>query len=465
MNSNFNEDEILTMLNNIEISENEFSSENLTEIEKKKLKKNIINTVNLKKLRVKKNIIAASIAALMLVSVPLVNSNAFAYITSKLSIIPGIGQVNIENNKGLVLKNSLEANGVTLKSLYMDDTNLIATIQLNSETKYENANYYLKDDKGTTYKLKVSMTDVDGIFKIPSTAYRLEYNGNIQKSSKYTLGVINDKAVFNLKNTDFKDAFPSGILYTATNGSTTLNVTSIEKDKNILKVYYYFTDKFDKKVTCQNIVHNYRSFKVEKYLNQTYLPAPKNSILYPHFELSDEYKNLDYAHDDSDDPNSEHESSFDLNKLKGNKLKLTLPAVTYETGNVEADKTRTDFNLNLSIPTSGKTVLNEIHSYNGFKYKLISLERLSDKKVSLKYTILDNENPKLKATSISFVDSSLPKSNNYSDDSFKNSNGNLEQVITSTKPIGDKLNLDTIYISFSSVGPFEINLDLNSLKH
>lgn len=466
MNSNFNEDEILTMLNDIEISDNEFSGENLNEIEKKKLKKNIMSNVKLKKLRVKKSIIAASVAALMLISVPLVNSNAFADITSKLSIIPGIGQVNIENTKGLVLKNSLEANGVTLKNLYMDDTKLIATIKLNSSKDYQCANYYLKTDDGTTYKLNVTDSSHDeSTPNLSTSTYKLQYEGSIKKSSKYTLGVINSKAVFNLTNNNFKNAFPSGILYTATNGKTTLNITSVKKDKNILKVYYYFANNFNKNTTYEEPLFA-QTFKGEDYCTKNNFIIEKNSVENPKFELSDQYNNMDYGHSDSAQLAFENVASFNLNKLKDSKLKLSIPSMIYSIGNhnsnfksLEEFKKKNDFNINLTVPKNGKNILNEVHEYKGFKFKITSIERLSDKKVSLVYNVLNDENSKLKALDIQLGSTSC---DGVSGDS---TTANITQVLPSNNIIGDKINIDTISIRFASVGPFEVNLNINDIKH
>ncbi|WP_234117220.1 hypothetical protein [Clostridium hydrogenum] len=464
MNSNFNEDEILTMLNDIEITEDELSNEDLTEIEKKKLSKNILNSVKIKKLKIKKTIIASSIAGLMILSVPLVNSNAFADITSKLSIIPGIGQVTIDNNKGLVLKNSLEVNSVTLKNLYMDNTKLVATIHLNSSEDYQCANYYLKTADGITYKLKV--TDASYDESIPnsfSATYKLEYNGFIEKSSKYTLGVINDKATFSLTNNNFKEAFPSGILYTATNGKTTLNITSVKKDKNILRVYYYFTDKFNKNTTNQDpsISFNIGTFKDEEQINST-KGSIESSIDNPHFQLSDEFNNVDYGHDDSAQLSYENVSSFNLDKLKGSKLKLSIPSITYTTGNIkslEEFKKNNDFNISLNVPKSGKTILNEVHEYKGFKFKIISIERLSDKKISLVYTVLNDENSKLKTLDVQLGSTSC---DGGSSDATTN---NVISVLPSNNIIGDKIDIDTINIRFASVGPFNTNINLNNIKH
>lgn len=466
MNSNFNENEILTMLNDIEISENEFSDENLNEIERKKLKKSIMNNVKLKKLKVKKSIIAASAAALILISVPLVNYKAFADITSKLSIIPGIGQVTIENKKGLVLKNSLKENGITLKNLYMDDTKLIATIHLNSSKDYQCANYYLKTDDGTTYKLNVTESSHDeSIPSLSSSTYKLQYEGSIKKSTKYTLGTINSKAVFNLTNNNFKEAFPSGILYTSTNGKTTLNITSVKKDKNILKVYYYFADNFNKNTTYEEPLFA-QTFKGEDYCTKNNFIIEKNSIESPKFQLSDQYNNMDYGHSDSAQLAFENVTSFNLNKLKDSKLKLSIPSIIYSTGNhnsnfksLEEFKKKNDFNINLNVPKSGKNILNEVHEYKSFKFKIISVERLSDKKISLAYNILNDENSKFKTLDVQLGSTLCDGGSNDS------TTTNITQVLPSSNIIGDKITIDTINIRFASVGPFEINLDLNSLKH
>lgn len=54
MNLNLNEDDVLKLLNDVNINENEFSSDDLNEFEKKKICKDIISKVKPKKPKGKK---------------------------------------------------------------------------------------------------------------------------------------------------------------------------------------------------------------------------------------------------------------------------------------------------------------------------------------------------------------------------------------------------------------------------
>lgn len=106
----------------------------------------------------------------------------------------------------------------------------------------------------------------------------------------------------------------------------------------------------------------------------------------------------------------------------------------------------------------GKNILNEIYEYKGFKFKITSIERLSDKKISLVYNVLNDENSKFKTLDVQLGSTSCDGG------SINSTATNITQVLPSSNIIGDKININTINIRFASVGPFEINLDLNSLK-
>lgn len=338
MNSNFNEDEILTMLNDIGLSDHELNSENLTEIEKKKLKKNILSNIKPKKFKIKKGIIAASAAALIIITLPLFKTNNLNVIYSKIAsinkgrpntttVIPNPGQITLANNTGLILNKSLKAQGITLNNLYIDKNKAIASITSDSFIRnYQSAKYTLKDSDGNIYNLKqTKLATGYGT----SMTYKIEFNGSIKPSSNYTLSLIDNKVNFELTTSNFNEIHASKPLYTATSGNTTLNITSIIKNNNILRVDYYFTYKNTDGTkpslsllnpSCFKDDFTEDSYKDASYINNQIKENPNNSYLTIH----DEYGNMNYGH--SYTKTFGNESFFDLKKLKGNKklIKLTI---------------------------------------------------------------------------------------------------------------------------------------------
>lgn len=484
MNSNFNEDEILTMLNDIEISENELSGENLSEDEKKKLKKNIMNKVKLKKLKFKKSIIAACIAGLMLLSIPLFKPHSFNVIYSKftatqqekadtITVIPGLGEVTLANDNGLVLNTALKSGSITLNKLYIDKTKVIASITSDGFiSNYQSAKYALIDNSGNTYNLKQTKlaTGYD-----QSMTYKIEFHGNIQQSSNYTLSLLNDKVTFKLTSSNLAEIHASKPLYTVTSGNTTLNVTSVTKNNNILRVDYYFTYK-NTDGTKPSLFLNpgrFRSNFTEAQpsagnsINKELTENPNSAYL----TVCDEYGNKDYGH--SYTKTFDNESFFDLKKLKGDKLKLILPAVNYELFNDYIDKD--DSNITLNVPKNGKQAINKTYEYKGYKFNILSIERISDQKVRLICKAINSsKDPKIQHLAIcplnsafsctSFINNDYKTENQSNLTSLVPINGSLTSFRSNT-PIGDTLTLNGTNLSYSYEGPFEINLDLNSIKH
>lgn len=481
MNSNFNEDEILTMLNDIELSENEFSSENLNEIEKKKLKKNIMSNVKLKKSRVKKSIIAASIAALLLLSIPLFKPSTFNVIHSKftaaqqekadtITVIPGLGEVTLANDSGLVSNTTLKSGNITLNKLYIDKTKVIASITSDGFiSNYQSEKYTLIDDSGNTYNLKQTKlaTGYD-----QSMTYKIEFHGNIQQSSNYTLNLLNNKVTFKLRSSNLAEIHASKPLYTAISGNTTLNVTSVTKNNDILRVDYYFTYK-NTDGTKPSLFLNPSCFR-DNFTESSYEEAndisneikenPNSSYL----TIRDEYGNMAYGH--SYTKTFDNESFFDLKKLKGTKLKLVLPAVNYELFNDYIDKN--DSNITLNVPKNGKQSINKTYEYKGYKFNIVSIERVSDKKVRLICKAINNSNnPKIQDLAILPFNSTLGGS--FISNSKSENTLNLSSIVpagdelvslrSSDYPIGDTLKLNAINLSYSYKGPFEINLMRNNI--
>ncbi|KEI80100.1 hypothetical protein EXM30_09165 [Clostridium botulinum] len=473
MKLNLNEDDILMLLNDITINENEFSDVDLNEIEKKKICENIISKVQPKKSKSKRNFIAA--AVILLISIPLLISpkNVLANMLEKLTVISGIGEVNVSSNKPRILKNSLKKGNITLANMYVDNNKIIVTLTIEPE-ELTPSYYTVRDEHGNSYELHRS----DNLAMMPDNhigSYRAEYYGEVKKANKYTLNIIDNdkkltKATFKLKNSHFKEAPESKILYTATNGITILNVTSLRKEGNILKVDYYFTDTLPDFKWKRIDTLNYGTFEEGKKWG---LKEPINTKLInnnptdpPNVMISDEYNNAVYGHNNTNYLDQENESLFDLRKLTGKKLKLTVLNVNYSFGNDYVDKNNSfkldnDFKLELDVPKSGRSILNKTGEYKGIKYKIISIERLSNNSVELIYNYINDNNTKLQTHNISFDSITIGENG---ESVTKPYNNNIKHILKLENGIGDKLQLNNIRGSFSSVGPFEIDLDPSTIK-
>lgn len=478
MKLNLNEDDILMLLNDITINENEFSNAELNEIEKKKICENIISKVQPKKSKSKRNFIAAAVIILISISLLISPKNVLANMLEKLTVISGIGEVKVSSDKPKILKNSLKKGNITLANMYVDNNKIIITLTIEPE-ELTPSYYTVRDEHGNSYELHRS----DNLAMMPDNhigSYRAEYYGKVKKANKYTLNIIDNdkkltKATFKLKNSDFKEAPETKILYTATNGITTLNVTSLKKEGNILKVDYYFTDTLPDFKWKSIDTLNYGTFEEAKQwsLQEYGFKEPINTKLINHnpteapsIIISDEYNNAVYGHNNNNYLDQENESLFDLSKLTGKKLKLIVLNVNYSFGNDYVDKNNSfkldnDFKLELDVPKSGKRILNKTGEYKGIKYKIISIERLSNNSVELIYNYINDSNAKLQVHNISLYSINIGENGS---DSTTLYNNNIKHIIKKENRIGDKLQLNNIRCSFSSVGPFEIDLDPSTIK-
>ncbi|MFD3157183.1 DUF4179 domain-containing protein [Haloimpatiens sp. FM7330] len=460
MNKNFSEDEILTLLNDVNISDNELSELNLSDVDKNNISKDVMKKIKHKNSKWKKIAAAASISGILLLSIPFISSNTFAKMMSKLTIISGIGEVKFDN-KGMTLKESKTNNNITLNSMYIDKNKVIVMLSTNNKNKLCNF-ATLEDNKGNIYKIKLN----EGMCKDNIRARKGNFKGNIKKSDKYTLTLGNSKNSFSLNSNDFKEVSEVKNLYTATNGVTTLNITSIKRDKDILKITYYVTDKIHpyKKHPVFKESLNKGTFESEKdaikHGYKKFPPFPSN-IAYPYFELIDEYGHRECGHDSAKPFVNENESLFNLKKLKGKKLKLSLLSVPYW---YNSEKLK----LTLDIPKQGKKTLNRIETFKGFKFTIISIERKSPHLIKLRYTPLDTNNPKLIPTQMNLDVANICecKGNILDDTNRPNKKVTEDTLYTKNNKdvIGDKLEIDGIIMRYSSVGPFEIEFDLDKIN-
>jgi len=363
-------------------------------------------------------------------------------------------------DKGFALKNSMTNNNVTINSMYIDQNKIAVTLTVEHTSKYDGSPYSIRDDKGNVYELKVTNSCVDDYRNM--TAYKAEYIGEVKKASKYTLSVDSHQASFTLNDSDFAEVSSAKTLYTASNGNTALNITSVKREGDILKIDYYSTDypiaAGTNMENSKDKAFNLGTFKDEEQNNERGFKLPESSIEMPYFELSDEYGNKEYGHSSSSNTIDEYQSSFNMKKLKGNKLKLILPSVTYE---YRKKFDTNDSGIELDVPKEGKTMLNRIEEFNGFKYKILSIERLSDKMFALHYEFINDNTSKLQPKPIGMFMNIGEDTYSVGSDLNK---GNLRLVITSRNLIGDKVKVNPTSISYASVGPFEFELDLDKIK-
>lgn len=462
MKLNLNEDDILILLNDINIKENEFSNTELNKIEEKRICKNVIGKVNSKKSKSKRNFIAAVIIFFITVPVIISQKDVLANMIEKLTVISGIGEVRVSSDKPRILKNSLKQGNITLANMYVDNSKIVVTLTIEPE-ELKRSYYIIRDEHGNSYELNRS----DNLAMMPDNhigSYRAEYNGKVKKANSYTLSILDNdkkftKATFKLKNSDFKEAPESKILYTATNGITTLNVTSLKREGDILKVDYYFTDNLPDFKHKRIDKVNWGTFEEGKQWGfkepiSTEL-IDNGSIQDSYIIISDEYNSAVYGHNNTNYLDQGNESLFDLSKLTGKKLKLTVPKVVYHVRNDYMSKNN-DFKIDLDVPKSGKSILNKTGEYKGIRYEIISIERLSDDSVELIYNYINDNSAKLKTWNIEFGNF-----NNWENGSStcRRINANIKQTLQKEKGIGNKLKLNIIDASFSSIGPFEIELD------
>ncbi|MFL0195018.1 hypothetical protein ACJDU8_05425 [Clostridium sp. WILCCON 0269] len=468
MKLNLNEDDILVLLNDVNINENEFANVELNEIEKKKICKNIISKLKSKKSKIKRNFIAAAIILLITIPIIISQKDVLANMIEKLTVISGIGEVTVSSDKPKILKNGgLKQGNITLANMYVDKSKIIVTLTIAPEEP-KRSYYTIKDDHGNSYELHRS----DNLALMPDNhigSYRAEYYGKVEKANSYTLNIIDNdkkftKATFKLKNCDFKEAPESKILYTATNGITTLNVTSLKREGNILRVDYYFTDtlpdfKLERidKVNCGTFEEG-KQWGFKEPISTELIN--NNSIQASYIIISDEYNNAVYGHTNTNYLDQGNESLFDLSKLTGKQLKLTVPKLVYHGQNDYLGKNN-DFKIDLDVPKSGKSILNKTGEYKGIKYKIISIERLSDDSVKLIYSYINDSNSKLQTWDIYFTSITIGENGNNHHRSYNNI---IKHILQKEKGIGDKLQLNEIDVSFSSIGPFEIDLNPSTIK-
>lgn len=446
----------LTLLNDVTIKEDELSNFELNEIEKKEIHKNVMK--NIKPKTYKRKVCSAAAAAVMIIgiSVSFANKDVLANMISNISsisIVPGVGEVEV-NDTGMALKETKTNKDVSLDSLYIDSNKIKVSFTVKGIKEYNFESYELKDSNGKIYKLELKGTGGDERYN--TTTYYMEYNGAVEKSDKYILNLINNKVSFSLNEDDFKKILPSKNLYSITNGITTLNITSIRKEKDELKVDYYFTGTLSDSVdtTC---VYNCGSLKDREDRIEHGLNSASSTVKSPYFILSDEYGNSEIAYSGSVNAGYfDNESVFSLKNIKGSKMKISLQAVVYQVAS-QADKK--DFSLEINVPSKGKEVLNTAGEYHGLKYNIVSIERLSDKSIALEYKYINEPNSKLQVLNLQ-----IGSWYNYSGSYYDYSDGTNKAILESNKVIGDKFLLDQIYGRYASVGPFEKEINLNDIK-
>lgn len=151
-----------------------------------------------------------------------------------------------------------------------------------------------------------------------------------------------------------------------------------------------------------------------------------------------------------------------MSKLTGKKLKLTVLNVNYRIQNDGRSKDN-DFKFELDVPKSGKSILNKLGEYKGIKFKIISIERLSDSSIELVYNYVNDKNSKLRTSTMRLSSSTLGENGCDSTKPFNDDN-TIKTIMKRKNIIGNKLQLNEMNAFFSSVGPFEIDIDPSTIK-
>lgn len=445
MNSNFSEDDILKLLNEVKIDDTELSDKSLSELEKKALNKKIIKKVKHKNFNFKKILAVASIS-IILISIPVLNSDAFNKISEKTSILSGIGQLDVNDENSFSLNHAIISNGLTLQNFYVDNNKVIISIK-NSDYR-ENESYSLKTDDGTKYNLKP--------LSFYSNFVQIGFSGKVKNSSFYDVGISksNKTANFHILKKALTNVKPVTSLYKASNGIVTFNIASVKKSGNTLLMSYFVTDKFKDNSMLSLFLNG------SKTANNSSI---KSTVDHPLIYIEDKYGNKSYGYNDTSGVNN-NESKFDLTNIKGNNIKLKLSSIPYSLRISSNDKK--SFNIKLAAPQNKLTYINKAYELNGLKFKIISIDR-SLNTPTLTYTVLESgKNDKRKVVFLSLYSlnyhsfkNHVIKSNYIDEGSFLICNPQKSNTL-----LENTVNIDNAIINYVSVGPFDIKLDLNKIK-
>ena len=213
MKNYLDEDEIITLLNDVTITEDEISTIELNDMDKLKLKNNIIKTIKKKGSNKRRNFIAAAIAFICLTIIA--GESTIAAINSKIFGENKAIEQAIENNYVQEINgDSAYDNGVTiqLKNILMDK----ATLALSFNLKFDNPEI-IRDIKNMTMDFEIKnhngrilkgyrehdLSDENVIRSISSGRDNFEILNNKTGEIRYNV-ILNssDKSIEELKNID-----------------------------------------------------------------------------------------------------------------------------------------------------------------------------------------------------------------------------------------------------------------------
>lgn len=387
-----NEKELFDILNNVKISEEELNLDNIEVTEKdiKEIKTRVFKNIKVnreRKISVKGAAIAASIAAIFILSLIMYNPTALANIKGKLQFIQGMGVVEStqDNREKYMLTKRAEAqygNGkIIINSIALDSKS--AAIVIGGENVPELWTIVLQNDKGERYRMWRS----GGIAHFDKTAWCAEYkySGEISISKNYSIILSRDlKIPVSLeKVNDIKNISDLGPTATVNDVSVTA-IPSLEDDKLRIDV---FSPKYDSKKVLQYAVFalpldfEFTSKKQEDYhtdQSQIYL-KDSSGKKYIGFGT----RNIKLM---------DREYYFKVGKSPDKEYTLTIPRILMEY-NSKAECT-------IDLPKVGEAPLNKAVNLSGFPVNLL-IERISDDKLNIGVDV--NYNKELPETLVSFT--------------------------------------------------------------
>lgn len=386
-----NEKELFDILNNVKISEEELNLDNIEVTEKdiKEIKTRVFKNIKVNRRRnisAKGAAIAASIAAIFILSLIMYNPTALANIKGKLQFIQGMGVVETveDNGEKYMLTKRAEAqygNGkIIINSIALNSKS--AAIVIGGESVPELWTVVLQNDKGERYRMWRS----GGVAHFDKTAWCAEYkySGEISISKNWTVILPkNLKIPVSLeKVNDIKNVSDLGPTATVNDVSVTA-IPSLEDDKLRIGV---FSPKNDSKKVLQ-----YAVFVLPLDFKFTSKEQEKHYIDHSQIYLKDSAGNKYMGFGTRNVTLLDHEYYFKVGKNLDKEYTLTIPRILMEY-NSKAECT-------IDLPKVGEAPLNKVVNLSGFPVNLL-IERTSDDK--LKVGIDVNYNKELPETLVSF---------------------------------------------------------------
>ncbi len=386
-----NEKELFDILNNVKISEEELNLDNIEVTEKdiKEIKTRVFKNIKVNRRRnisVKGAAIAASIAAIFMLSLIMYNPTALANIKGKLQFIQGMGVVETvqDNGEKYMLTKRAEAqygNGkIVINAIALDSKS--ASIIVEGENIPELKTIVLQNDKGEKYRVERN----GSVAHFDNTAWCAvyKYSGKISISKSWSVILPkNLKVAVSLeKVNDIKNVSDLGPTATVNDVSVTA-IPSLEDDK--LRIGVFSPENDSKKVVEYAVSVLPLDFKFTSKEHE------KHYIDHSQIYIKDTAGNKYMGFQTRNVMLLDHEYYFKVGKNLEKEYTLTIPRILMQY-NSKAECT-------IDLPKVGEASLNKVVDLSGFPVNLM-IERVSDDKLKIGVDV--NYNKELSETLVSF---------------------------------------------------------------